>query len=46
MILIDTDDKVPNNMTWKNAVIWMTCVIIGGNKFYPQVFLEEALYNG
>ena len=39
-ILIDTGNKLPD--TLKNVVILMTCVIKDG-KFYPQLFLEEAL---
>ena len=30
-------------MTLKNVVILMTCVMKDGNKFYTQLFLEEAL---
>ena len=44
-ILIDTDDKLPHNITLKNAVILTTCVIKDSDKFYPQLFLEEALYD-
>ena len=43
-ILIDTDDKLPYDITFKNVVVLMTCVIKDGNKFYPQVFSEETLY--
>ena len=42
-ILVDTDDKLPDDITLKNAVILMTCVIKDDGKFYPQIFLEEAL---
>ena len=42
-ISVDTDDKLPDNITLKNVVVLMTCVIKGNNKFYPQIFLEEAL---
>ena len=34
-ILIDTDDKLPDDITLKNAVLIMTCVIKDGDKFYP-----------
>ena len=44
-VLMDTDDKLLDDITWKNAVILVTCVIKDGNKFYPQLFLEEALYD-
>ena len=33
-ILIDTDDKLPDDITLKNAVLIMTCVIKDGDKFY------------
>ena len=42
-ILIDTDDKLPNNITLKYAVIVVTCDIKDDDKFHPQQFLEEAL---
>ena len=44
-IVIDTDDKLSNYITLKNVVILITCVIKDDAKFYPQIFLEEALYN-
>ena len=34
-ILIDTDDKLPNNITLKDFLILMTCVIKDDEKFYP-----------
>ena len=43
-ILINTDDKLPDDVTFKNVVILMTCVIKDDNKFYLQIFLEEALF--
>ena len=43
-MLIDTDDKLPDDITFKNVVVLMTCVIRDGNKFYPQIFSEEILY--
>ena len=43
-ILIDTDDKLPNNITLKNVVILMTCVIKDDGKFYPQIIFEKALF--
>ena len=42
--MIDTGDKFPDDITLKNFLILMTCVIKDGDKFYPQLFLEEALY--
>ena len=41
----DTNDKLPDNITLKNDVILRTYVIKDGDKFYPQLFLEEALYD-
>ena len=43
-ILMDIDDKFLDDITLKNAVISMTCVIEGNGKFYLKIFLEEALY--
>ena len=40
-VLIETDDKLPDDITFKNDVILMTCVIKDDNRFYPQLFLEE-----
>ena len=44
-ILIDTDDKLPDNITLKYIVILITCVIKDDDKLYPQISLEEALYD-
>ena len=44
-IMIDIDYKIRDDITLKNAVILMTCVIKDGDKFYPQLILEEALYD-
>ena len=33
-ILIDSDDKMSDYITFKNVVILMTCVMKDGNKFY------------
>ena len=41
-ILIETDDKLPHYITFKNFVILVTCVIKDGGKFYLQLFLEEC----
>ena len=43
-ILIDTNDKLPDYITLRNVVILMTCIIEDDDKFYPQIFLEEALF--
>ena len=39
------DYKIPDDITLKNAVILTTCVIKDGDEFYPQLILEEALYD-
>ena len=44
-ILIEKDDKLPNDVTLKVVIILITCVIKDDTKCYPQVFLEEALYD-
>ena len=43
-ILIDSVDKLPHYITFKNVVI-IACIIKDDDIFYPQIFLEEALYN-
>ena len=42
--LIDTDDnELIDDITLKNVVILNTCIIKDADKFYRQLFLEEAL---
>ena len=41
-ILTDTDEKLPNDITLKNIVILMTCVIKDDAKFYPEEKLEKV----
>ena len=36
--------KLPDDITLKNVMILTTCVIKDDGKFYPQLFLEEALF--
>ena len=43
IIGIEENDILPDDVTFKNAVALMTSVIKGDGKFYPQLFLEEAL---
>ena len=43
-IFIDTYDELLDDSTLKNVVILITCVIKDGNKFYPKLFLEGALF--
>ena len=42
-MLIKTENKLPDEIILKNVVILITCVIKNGDKFYPQIFFEEAL---
>ena len=44
-ILIKADDKLSDDIILKRVVTLMTSVIKGGNKFYPQLFLDHALYD-
>ena len=44
-LTVDTDDELPDDIALKYAVILMTCVINSSDKFYSQLFLEEALYD-
>ena len=43
-ILIDTDDILPDNITFRNAVVLMTSVIKDNGKFYPQL-KEHSMIN-
>ena len=43
-IVIDTDDKLPDNITFKKIVILMMGVI-NSNKCYLHLFLEYELYD-
>ena len=42
-ILIDTDDKIRNDITFKNFVILIKCFIKLDSKFYPELFAGETL---
>ena len=37
-ILIDADDKLPNNIIFRNVVTLIIYIIIYDGKFYPQIF--------
>ena len=37
-ILIDTNDQLPQDITWKNVVILMTCIINNDGNFYHRYF--------
>ena len=43
--MIDAVDKLADYVILKNIVILIICVIKDDAKFYPQIFLEETLYN-
>ena len=43
--LIDASDKLPADIIVKDILIVITCAIKDNNKQYPQIFLEEGLYN-
>ena len=43
-ILVDTDDKMPDDISSKNVVTLLTCFIKIDGKFYPQILSEEALF--
>ena len=42
-ILIVTNDKLSDGITFKNGLILITCVLKDDGKLYPWLFLEEAL---
>ena len=44
-ILIKTDNRLPEYITLKHVVVLITCHVKDDDKFYPEVILEEALYN-
>ena len=44
-ILIGTDGKLPDGISFKKIVILMASVIKDDKSLYPQLFLEEALYD-
>ena len=41
-LLIDTYDKWPDDITLKNVLILMACVIKDDDKFSLQLFIEQA----
>ena len=42
-ILVETDGKSPDDITFKNVTILFACVIKDLDEFYPQIFLKESL---
>ena len=43
--LVNIDDKLPDDITFKYAALLVACVIKDDGKFYPPLFLEKALYD-
>ena len=43
--MIKTDNRLPEYITLKHVVVLITCHVKDDDKFYPEVILEEALYN-
>ena len=43
-ILVEIHDKLPDDITLRNVVILITFVIKNDGRFYPELFLEEALF--
>ena len=43
-ILVDKDDKLPDDVTKNMLKYLMTFIITDDDKFYPQLFLEESLF--
>ena len=43
--MIDTNDKLPNDITLEKRVILMACTVKDGNKVYTQLFLDHVLYD-
>ena len=43
-ILVDKDDKLPDDVTKNMLKYLVTFIIKDDGKFYPQLFLEEALF--
>ena len=41
-IFIETNEKLSNYITLKNFLMLVTCAIKDGDKFYSEIFLEEA----
>ena len=43
-ILIDVDDKLPDNITLRYFIILKACVTKDDASFYPQIIIEKALF--
>ena len=44
-ILNDADDTLPDYITLKNVATLIICITKDDKKLYPQIFLEDTLYN-
>ena len=44
-VLFNTDDKLPNDIILKQKVIIFICVIKHDGNYYPEILLEEAMYD-
>ena len=42
-ILIDTDDKLADEVNLRNVAVLISCIMKNDDKFQPQLILEEAL---
>ena len=43
--MIEADDKLVDGITFRNVLILTTCVRKDDDKFYAQLYVEEALYD-
>ena len=43
--MIDTNDKLPNDITLEKLFILMACTVKDGNNLYTQLFLDHVLYD-
>ena len=43
--MINKGDKLPDDITLKNPVVLVTCVLKDGGKFKLKLILEEASYD-
>ena len=41
--MIDTDNKLPDDIILKNIATLIICNMKDDHKFYPQIILQEAL---
>ena len=41
--MVETDNKLPDNIIFKNIVILIMCLTKDGDKLFPQIYLEETL---